>query len=243
MAVIWRGSVQLLEQPDSPEWSFGEQIRMIRRFSGPHGACLAAAPLGGAIGGGIASGLRVAESRVTRSRGGIGILTITYGNQPGEVPIQGQQLPDDEAEITDDEVEEPLKKHPLYASLTIQEHANVNTILNTPLDSAENTKAFQDLYLGGSGGLLALDLLAKLQSGFTHYPVSTPVYQLTMYYWERPATLAVGNVRETPPSVPIIPPAGLDWLRKPDRLSHNGTYWVLVRRWQGWKELNRDIYP
>lgn len=239
MAVIWRGSVQLQEQPDSPEWSFGEQIRLIRRFSGPHGACLAAAPLGGAIGGGIASGLRVAESRVTKSRGGIGLLTITYGNQPGEVPIQGQQLPDDEAEITDDEVEEQLKNHPNYSDLTAEQLANINTVLNTAWDDPLSQAAFLAL----APDAVALELLTKLQRGFTHYPVAAPVYQLTMYFWERPTGLSSGNVRQSPPSVPIIPPAGLDWIRKPDRLSHNGTYWVLVRRWQGYKDLDSDIYP
>ncbi len=239
MAIIWRGSTQLQEQPDSPGWTFGEQIRLIRRFSGPHGACLAAAPLKGAIGGGIASGLRVAESSVTKMRGGIGVLTIQYENQPGEVPLQGQQLPEDEAEITSDEVEEPLKRHPKYASVTDTQHDMMNTVLNTVWDDPKHQEAVDVI----NSNFAAQELLAKLQRGFTHYPAAAPVYQLTTYYWEKPIGLSKGNVRQTPPSTPITPPEGLDWLRKPDHLSHNGTYWVLVRRWQGYENLDDDIYP
>ena len=242
MPIIWRGTAELVEQADSPHWVFGDQLRLVRRFMGPHGACLASAPLKGALGGGIATGLRVAQSTVTRQKAGIGTLSIEYETQPGEVPLQGQQLPDDEAEITDDETEEQLKHHPKYKTVTEKHHALINTLLNTAYESTEYTSAFGELYADPSA-TLAIELLGKLHRGFTHYPEATPVYRLTLYFWERPTTLVGGNFRATPPSEPLVPPAGLDWIRKPDRLSHNGTHWVLVRRWQGYKDLDTDVYP
>lgn len=242
MPIVWRGTAALVEQADSPHWVFGEQIRMVRRFMGPHGACLASAPLKGALGGGIATGLRVAQSTVTRQKAGIGTLAIEYETQPGEVPLQGQQLPEDEAEITDDEKEEQLKNHPKYETVTIKQHGHINTVLNTAWDSQENQDAYFSL-LEDPAGALAVNLLEKLQKGFTHYPEASPVYRLTLYFWDRPTGLSSGNFRQAPPNDPIVPPAGLDWIRKPDRLTHNGTHWVLVRRWQGYKNLDTDVYP
>lgn len=236
---LWRGSTALTEAPDSPQWSFGDQIKLIRKFSGPHATCLSSAPLKGAIGAGPAVGMQVAQSVVSRSRGGIGVLSIEYETAIGTIPEQGATLPYDEAELSGDEVEEQLKDHPNYSDLTVSQHANINTVLNTPWDSAENQAA----YIAIAADAVALQLLAKLQRGFTHYAVASPVYQLTLYFWDRPGNLSAGGFRQDPPNTPILPPGGLDWLRKPDRLSHNGTHWVLVRRWQGYVTLDADIYP
>ena len=72
-AVLWKGSVALIEQPNSPEHTQGESITVIRTWKGPHSTCVASAPYRGALGTGVSAGYRVAEARVARERGGIGI--------------------------------------------------------------------------------------------------------------------------------------------------------------------------
>ena len=95
---IWKGSTALIEQPNSPRWTFGEQIELVRTLKGQYAVCLQSAPGFGAIGTGVAAGLRVRESTVTRERGSIGVLTIAFApfrNQPSEnIP-----LPEDTEEM------------------------------------------------------------------------------------------------------------------------------------------------
>lgn len=238
--VIRKGSTALIEQPGSPRWTFGESITCTRQFTASdHAVALAAAPMRGAIGTGIVSGYRVRETVVNRVRGGLGELIINYENFPGLVPGQGAQLPNDEAEITGDDVERALQRHPRYAGLSQDTLDAINTMLHSAKDGATWTEIKPEVVANA----LALELYLKLRRDFTHYVTPAPVYRLVIYSWTPPTNLSQGTFRQAPPTSPIVAPAGLDWLRKPDRLTWNGSHWVLEKKWIGYVDLDDDIYP
>lgn len=235
---IRRGSNALIEQPDSPRWQFGEQITCTRVFlATDYTVALAAAPMRGAIGTGIVSGLRVRESNVGRLRGAAGTLTIVYESQPGVIPGQGAELPDDEAEIVNEKLERALPKHPRYAAVTEALLDHINVLLETT-DAAKRTTALTAV----QANALANELYLKLKRGETHYLIYAPVYRLLIHSWTAPINLEVGGYRETPPSDIIVPPVGYEWIREGDRMSFNGSTWVVEKKWLGAPTWDADIY-
>lgn len=238
-AVIRKGTSGLIEQPDSPKWTFGEVILCVRTFiTSDHAVALAAAPLKGAIGTGIVSGLRVRESQINRTKGGQGSLVITYESQPGVLPTQGAQLPDDEAEVVNEKLERSLSKHPRYAGLSEATLDAVHVLLETT-DATKRTNALATV----TASALANELYLKLKRGETHYLIYAPVYRLLIHSWTPPLNLEVGGFREAPPTDPIVPPAGYQWIREGDRMSFNGSTWIVESKWLGAPEWDADIYP
>ena len=239
---IRRGDTALIDQPDSPKWVFGDQVTMQRNFMATnYQVAKDAAPMKGAIGTGIAQGLIVRESQVTRVRGSAGSLQITYENFPGAIPGQGAQLPADEAEVVNEKLERALPKHERYASLTETLLNHINVLLETT-DEGKRTTALTAV-VGPPGNALANELYQKLKRGETHYLIYAPVYRKVLYSWIAPPDLEAGGFRESPPTFPIIPPAGYEWIREGDRLSWNGTHWVTERKWLGAPEWDAHIYP
>lgn len=234
----WIGSIALVEDPSSPEWVYGEHITVTRTFTGPHATALAAAPLKGAFGTGDAVGLRVSESRVRRSRGGIGQLVIVY-ETVGQ-PAAGAALPPSEINLEPQKIERSLKKHPRYVSLTLALKRKIDIWLESlEDDTSEKVKTAKAAV---EGNALALELYKKLLDDFTHYALYPPAVKITSYHWT-PQTASAGGFRQSPPIQPVDVPTGIDWLREGDGLTFNGTHWVLVRAWIGAPNLDTDIYP
>lgn len=238
---IWKGTDALIESANSPEWTYGEQVRLIRKFAGQHAVCLTAAPFKGATGTGTAAGMRVAESKVTRQKGGIGELLITYELPGGAAPAQGAQLPADEAEVQNEKIERALQKHPRYKALSEVLLNHINVLLETSDDSKRATALAAVTASSGPGG--ANELYLKLKRGETHYVIYAPVYRIVLHSWTAPATLSSGGNRETPPNFPIVPPAGNQWLREGDRMTFNGSTWQVEKKWIGVPEWDADLYP
>lgn len=236
---IRRGSNAVIEQPDSPKWNFGEVITCTRNFQATDFAvALAAAPLKGAIGTGIVSGLRVRESQVNKLRGGIGSLSITYESTPGVIPGQGAQLPDDEGEILNEKLERALPKHPRYTALTEVLLNHINILLETS-DETKRATALAAV----AANALANELYLKLKRGETHYIIYAPVYRLLIHSWAAPLNLEVGGFRQSPPNSPVVPPAGYEWIREGDRMTFNGSLWVVEKKWLGAPTWDPDVYP
>lgn len=236
---IRRGSAALIEQPDSPKWNFGEVITCTRVWlATDYAVALAAAPLKGAIGTGIVSGLRVRESLVNRLRGGMGSLSVTYESTPGVIPGQGAQLPDDEAEIVNEKLERALPKHPRYAALTEVLLNHINVLLETSDDTKRATAL-----AAVTANALANNLYLKLKRRETHYLIYAPVYRLLIHSWAAPINLEVGGFRQAPPNDPIVAPVGYQWIREGDRMSFNGSTWIVEQKWLGAPEWDADIYP
>lgn len=237
MPVIWRGTTALIEAPNSPEWIYGDRVVMTRTWSGPHAACLAGAVLKGALGTGAAVGMRVAESKVLRQRGGIGVLVIIYETN-GQPSQGGGQLPPDEIDIDPNKIERAVSEHPMFDALT----EKVRGQIDEAVQHAEGTKRDAAVALF-SGNLLAMKLYLKLKKHFTHYALFPPVFKLTQHSWGPPGSISAGGYREAPPSLPVNTPAGVQWIRQGDRLRFNGSTWQLEKSWVGAPEWDPDIYP
>lgn len=236
---IRRGDAALIEQPDSPKWTFGESITAVRTFlASSHSVALSAAPMRGAQGTGEFAGLRVRESVVTKVRGGQGSLTITFESQPGAVPGQGSQLPADELEIVNEKIEQDLRKHPRYAALGQAMFSYINTLLEVKFDDPSVPEAQNQVF----SNELAYELFLKLQRGATHYALYVPVYRWIVYSWTPFLDLEVGGFIETPINDVLPPPGGYQWLREGDRTHHNGAAWVKEMKWLGAPEWDADIY-
>lgn len=239
MPVLWRGATALVEAPNSPEYTFGETVTLTRTYSGPHALCVSSAPLRGALGTGLNSGFRVSESKVTRDRGGIGVLIVKY--ETNGQPPQGSQLPADEFEIVGESTDLPLAKHPYFVALTSALRADVKTILETSGTDSAHTTARTNV----AANALATKLLTKLEREFTHYPLYPPRFTQTLNYWT-PPVISAGGFRQTPPAGAVSPPpttANDGWLREGDRLAFNGTHWQLTRSWRSLPDLDPDIFP
>lgn len=235
---IWKGSSTLEEQPNSPEWVFGDKIQCVRTFRGPYATVLAATPLAGALGTGDQLGLVVAESRIVKEKGEVGLLTVRYewASTSGN-PSQGTTLPMDECSVTQEKLETALEKHSRYASLTEAELDAVRLLLqNYDQYSAEYEATV-------TGTALAEELWQKLKRGFTHYVTYYPVYRWKLYSWTPPTAEKGGFIQD--PFGPIAVPADVVWLRQGDQLSFNGSHWVLERSWLGGdaSAIDSDIYP
>lgn len=234
---LWRGTTALVEDPRSPLWVFGERITLTRVFAGQHAACLAAAPLKGFGGTGIAAGYIVEESRVERDRGGQGKLTIQYTLPGGAAPGQGAQLPPNEVEFQNERLELALQKHPRYAGIGEALLRDINVVIES---TNESTKT--DPLTRINANALAKELYGKLQKGNTHYFIYAPVYRVVSHWWGPPSTSG-GGYLETPPSVLSVSlPSGLQWLREGDRLAFNGATWQLERKWIGVPEWDAQLY-
>ena len=237
--VLWKGTVALIEQPNSPEYVFGESVQMTRIYSGPHATCLASAPLRGTIGTGVAAGFRVTESKVARDRGGVGLLTIKY-ETVGQPP-QGGQLPADEVEVNGEPTEVALAKHPFFTTLTNDLRTDVKTLLETAEENSTHGPAKTRV----AASALATKLYEKLKREFTHFPLYPSTFTQVLHYWSPPA-LSVGGFRQTPPTGLVTPPPTSPndgWIREGDRLSYNGTHWQLTRKWRYVPDLDLDIFP
>lgn len=234
---IWRGTSALIEQANSPKWTFGEQIQLDRIFKGPYAVCLASAPGYGAIGTGVATGLRVRESTVTRERGSIGMLVITF--EPfRSAPLENIPLPEDTEELRQDHLEYALEKHELFKALTSQDLSDIKTVLETSWEDKDHQPAVDRI----NRTFAAQQLLAKKQKGTTHYFEFPPVYVRKSYTWVEPSTLNGGGVIETPNTVRISLPAGFKFLRQADTLAWNGTHFELKREWIGSQDIDSDLY-
>ena len=239
---IWKGASTLLDAPNSPEYTFGESVAIVRTLSGPHALCLSSAPMRGAIGTGLFAGYRVVESKVSRGPGAVGTLIIRF--ETNGQPTQGAQLPPDETSMVLEKIERPLAKHSIYDSLSDDIVSEVNTMLSTSRTD-EAHKAARKAIDESSVAIktLALKLFSKMRRGFTHYPLYVPVFSVTLHYWGPPTGLHAGGVLQSPPTNILTLPAGLDWLREGDSTSYNGTHWQLTRRWIGAPDLDSEIYP
>lgn len=240
--VIWRGITALTEQPNSPEWQFGETITCHRTYRGPYSVCLSAAPGRGALGTGQTAGLAVSQSTVRRERGSIGVLEIEFGTNG--TPIANVPLPPDTEKIQGDRQEFSLAQHPLFAPLPKGTLQDITSIIEYGSES-DNFKAvaLRLLNLNPTLKPLADKLALKLIRGQSHFLEYSPTYLRTSFHWEAPVNLSAGNKIETPVTINLFLPTGFLWLREADSVDFDGTFYRLEQKWIGSKEADPDIYP
>ncbi len=231
----------LVEQPDSPLHEFGENIVLTRTWRGPHPACVAAAPYRSALGSGIASGYKVAESRVARERGGIGILSVKYeiNGQPS-----GAMLPPDDFDLSFQQLDRPLRSHSRYVTLTKEAQGYVHTAVETAdTDPAHADALVRIAALPGAQEQLCYELIDRLNRGISSYLLWYPKVRRTIFSWTAPSSTSKGGFTQTPVIPGLTVPTGVTWLREGDQLNFNGTHWQLTQSWFGAPDLIPGLYP
>lgn len=232
----------LIEQSNSPVIRFGESVEMTRVFRAKYEIALASAPGKGALGVGSAAGLRVRESNVQREKGGIGVLTIEYESVPG-VPFENVPVPPTTETLNRHALDFSVKSHPLFASLSDSDHANINTLIHTTPDDISHEQAFEYLAtLPQPKKAVAENLYNKLSRGVLVYVQYPPEFTRTSYHWDEPQNPSGGGYIDTPVPLLISIPSGFEWLRAADNVEHNGTFYVLTEKWLGGKNIESDLY-
>ncbi len=239
-APLWKGTFALIEQSNSPRWRFSrDEVTLVREFRGPYSVCLASAPGYGAIAGG---GMKVLESTAVHERGGIGVLTISYG--PDGEAVQNVALPPDTESLERSQVEYAIEKHPLFVPLGNQILTDIRTIVERSSDDdLFKSAALRLLQLTGQTKQLADKLARKLIQGILFFVEYPPVYQRVSYSWTEPQNLSGGGRIETPVTVGLTLPSGFSYLRAADNTSFNGTFWETRRLWNGSRYVDADLYP
>lgn len=242
---------ELIETPTSPQWVFGERITCRQTFNGPYALALAGARVRGYPGSGDQQGMVVAQSSVSRERGGRGALTIEWewGRDSGPPP-QGAELPADECSVTIDRLDTALEKHPRYREVMIGEDGRQR--INAIKQLVGNWEEYKDSDKAGwifdnptpagrpAYDGLVVELFDKMKGGATHFLLYVPVYRWRVYSWY-PAVGTAGGSLEIP-NGPITVPPDVEWIRNGDNITYNGTHWLLEKSWIGAPEWDPDLY-
>lgn len=236
-APIWRGSLELQEQLNSPAWEFSDRVSVARTFKGPKAACIAARPPNGAFGFGDYIGLRVVHATVGPvDKGGIWGMSFRMEGLP-----PGEPLPPDEGGTEMTQLEFALEKHPRYAALDLDTKEAVRQAVHA--SSEKDRLEAESSFLAGSDAdaVLGNELYGKLLVGEDHFVMYVPVYKWSVASYLPPAMDKGGY-----PQVPFGPfpfPSGVDWLRAGDTSQYSGHYWKLTRTWIAAKQWDPQIYP
>jgi hypothetical protein len=244
--VIWKGrsdlftagvNTTLLEQPDSPQWVYGDKIRCVKKYRGLHSLCLSSAPYKGTAGSGALAGMVVAQSTVNRLPKQVGELVIEYVGAGGQT---GQQLNPDTFGLMPTEVNPRLENHPLFEDLTDAEREIVRSWVDS---STAGTRAAEKAKLTGQPNeAIALQLGAKLLRGQDSYYLAGWTYTWSTYWWSMP-TFDEGGYIATPggPLAGLLG-SGLAWLRLADEHDFDGSQHRLTSAWRGVDFIDTDLY-
>jgi hypothetical protein len=234
--VQWHGTGVLQEQPNSPRWSYAETVQATQIFRGLYELARASALRKGTLGLGQFVGMRVASSTVEHERGGVGTLTIVWeGLAVSENENEGDvQMPPDEIDVSYEQQELDIRKHPYFAALTSSDLAGAKAYVEAgdPVTLAELQS------LGGDS--LVNDLILRLQRGQENYVVYAPVIRHTSFFLNPPALDGGGYVDF--PSIPGGAPSGWQYLRAGDSMSWNGSFYKLTRSWQAAPSWDNLLY-
>jgi hypothetical protein len=224
--VIWVGTGVLVEQVNSPQWTFAEKVSATQIFRGQYAMARASAAPRGALGLGEFAGMRVASSTVVPERGRIGTLTITYEGPPEA--DDGSQLPADECAIDYQQQEFDIRSHPTFASLTKEDFWGIDAFLNS---SDFQTEEFLSWLSTGATAPKIDELLQRLQRQQDKFVMYPPIYRTTSFFLDEPFADGGGYIDY--PFGLLTVPANFSWLRAGDTVNFNGTYWQLTRSWVG----------
>ncbi len=252
----WRGSRELTETPDSPEWDFsGDGTTCTRTFQGPFDVCLAQRPLRGSSMAGF-SGLAVDKSRVKKSPGGKGTLTITAFGVADSVSAAPFAAVEEKYEVEWTETQKALITNPCFSAtgafpLDDDDRCALQKWEDCPDASVKKIGHYydnNDTRDPNPGTGLALSVSAwayakKILKGEDSWTSYTPIARKTSLTVEPPTTSMAGR-RETPDDFPCLP-GPYQWMKTADRSTRSGKKgkWEQSEEWTGVDAIDEDLYP
>lgn len=261
--LVWKGkdalftgdvNTLLIEDADSPQYTFAEKITCTRKYSGLHSLCLASALYKGISGlpanlppsfGGLdMTGWYVSKSTVNKRDKQIGHLIVEWeGPASGSYP---ETTKPDTWILTPTDINPRIELHLRYKDFDATDRSLIRAWVDNPSETdREQALADLDEWLSDYPLLIPLahELGLKILEGKDNYYFPGWTYTWTSYYWAIPAVSNGGKI-ETPagPMAGLLG-SGLDWLRKADEAEYDGTIYKLTRTWLGADKWDPDLYP
>jgi hypothetical protein len=233
--IVWKGNpalftagvnTVLVEQPDSPLYTFDDLPTCVRRYRGLHSLCLSSGLYKGTLGTGAMAGWIVKKSTIKREAKQIGELTIDWQMLATAGESGSLQLPADEFDLQPFEVNPKTEQHPFFSALDDEKRVAVRTVVDSEATKDRATKL-------AALDSLSLNLAQKLMKGRDSYYLAGWTYTWTTYSWDLPTAMAGGVIE-----APAGPLAGyfvgtIDWLRQADSLQPTPTHFKLTKTWLG----------
>ncbi len=248
----WRGTREIQEVPDSPDWDFsGKESTCVRVFEGPYATLLAKRAETGQLVAGMPNGYQVDRVRVKRQRSGKGIMTVTLSAKDASGSVDNEVvLP--QYEVDWSEVQKPAEQHPRYASgakaLSDTDRADIAAWDDEKDASLRKDWKYKDA--AGTDKTLsanAQDLAKKKLRGETSYTVWIPVCKRTYAMRQNAASTGAGFIQNPPSGFGALPTnhgAAYKWFKTADRSVRSGTHgkWQRVEEWTGFDRVDTDFY-
>ena len=252
----WRGTLELAEMPDSPEWDFsGEAIVCTRKFEGDHAKCLSDKPARGTIQEGF-DGYPVDRTNVKKLPGGKGLLTVSARGAPAE-PAE-QDTAETKYELDWTESQRPLITNPCFlADGALEIDANGMPAVRLWEDCPDaDIKAAKRYYEDNqkrtpAGGIALVDVsdgadayAQKILNGTDSWVLYSPVARKTSTSVKKLEEEASAGRIQTPEGFGASLPSGFQWLKTSDRYSRTGKHgkWERTEEWTGALTIDTDLY-
>ncbi len=256
---IWAGNINALSySSDSPQFVWGDRVRVTDKYHGPQPLCAASMLPRGAYGSGLRAGYVVNQCTCSTKRGGIGELTIEWeaGGTGASSP-----LPSGEVILTPQEFYPKVERNAyfsnggnfllamdiamayasVHASTTIYQQ---NALAQLAARAASSTPSI------AASATLALALAEMLQKGEETYYQAGFRLVWTWFTYTLP-TINVGGSIQSPVGIAPINPtfsAPISWLRLADSWEPagvNGSMWKMTNIWLGGQAgyWDTNLYP
>lgn len=237
-------STDLVQTPDDGDLDLSWGYKLRRKYEGDYDTIVTLA-LGGAYNRGIVSdGYVIDNASVRKSRGRKGRVEIDWQSIGG-------YLNPDEWQITPEDLQPKIERHPLYDSLTVED---INEVRQAA--EAYNTASFASAYAKvntGSNSALKKQLYGKIINGMDTYYLSAYRYSWSQYFLSGHLPVPdPGGKTYAAPAGPagFILPVGFSWLRLADEAgqanwSPLGGIEKITYHWLGAPDghWDPDVYP
>ena len=247
----WRGSKELNEAPDSPQWDFsGDSITITRTFKSHYDVCLSKRPSRGSEMQGY-TGFFVERSSVRKSPGNMGFLSVVAS---GTAESATSTAVEEKFEVDWVELQRPLITNKCWLlggplALTLADRAALKKWEDGPdADIQAAYKYFTDNDKRTPAGGTALTANAqayaeKILDGVDSWVQYVPVCRKTSLTVEKPSESAAG-FKNTPDGFGSALPEDFEWLKTADRSTRTGKHgkWEQTEEWTGAESIDTDLY-
>ena len=248
MPRVWRGSSEVKEDPESPEYTFrGTEAICVVKFVGEHADLLSNRPAIGAKVNGVEGAFEVDMVKIKKARSGKGLMVVTLHN-PSYNPPNTTASSEPKYEVDWPKVQRDLLTHDRYSSsgakaLTFEDLVYIESWKNE--QNPTFRAAFQ--FSPPSGSVLTLsanaqDYATKYLRGQDSYNAYTPVVRETSLTRINDQAQKCGSIASPPAKAKA--PSGYTFVKTAHRVTRSGTRgkWEKSVEWTGAEYVDPDIY-
>ncbi len=242
---IWKGTREIKESPDSPEWERTSAGRKCTcTFYGPYETILASQPADGQAISGYPTDLKVDRVIVHKRRGGKGEMVIYLSALESG---GGGGSPSTEQPVYEVEwvmIEKSLFYHPRYTFGGAKKLDEEDRRLLSEWIASRGTKEALDLthFNGAPNESHCVDFATKWSRGVESYWHYAPIGRRTSVSRAKPQLGSCGH-KENPPGDVAID--GYEYVKTADRALKSGRFgrWERIEEWTGEVDIDEDLYP